>query len=171
MKDFNKEVVAKKQEDWDKDIPEVSLPRVLALNAKEWWIIIVGVVGAAMNGSIFPVFAVIFGEILTVFSLERDEVLSAIAPWVGLFAALGVVSGVGVFLKVSHTPRMPWKLIAVFYPRLFASPSLVRSSPFDCALASSSLSSARRLGGLMTRGTPLVLSPPGYHMTQDKSRG
>ena len=91
---------AKRQKEWDKDIPNVPLFRVIALNAKEWWLIVLGVVGAALNGSIFPLFAFLFGEILRVFSLPRDEVLSEIGLWVGLFLFLGVVSAVSVFLKV-----------------------------------------------------------------------
>ena len=38
----------------------------MALNAKEWWIILLGILGALINGSVFPLFAIIFGEILTV---------------------------------------------------------------------------------------------------------
>jgi hypothetical protein len=91
---------AKKQEEWDKDIPEVPLHRIIALNAKEWWLIVLGVVGAALNGSIFPCFAFLFGEILRVFSLPRNEVLSEVGLWAGLFTILGAVSGFGIFLKV-----------------------------------------------------------------------
>ena len=42
------------------------ISRIMALNAKEWWIILLGILGALINGSIFPIFAIIFGEILTV---------------------------------------------------------------------------------------------------------
>ena len=40
--------------------------RLIALNAKEWWLIILGLIGAAVNGSIFPLFAILFGNILGV---------------------------------------------------------------------------------------------------------
>ena len=59
-----------------------------------------GVVGAAVNGCIWPAFAFLFGEILEVFALPPDEVLDEIHVWAGLFIVLGVVSGTGVFLKV-----------------------------------------------------------------------
>lgn len=93
--------VLKKEEDWDKDLPQVSLFRVLALNAKEWWIIILGALGAFMNGSIFPLFAIIFGEIVRAFSLRGDMIISAVGMWAGIFLVLGTMSGVGVFLKVN----------------------------------------------------------------------
>lgn len=99
-KDQKKLPDSKKQEEWDKDIPEVGLFRVISLNAKEWWLIILGVIGAALNGSIFPLFALVFGEILRVFSLQGDELLAGIGMWAGMFVVLGIVSGVGVFLKV-----------------------------------------------------------------------
>ena len=40
--------------------------KLMALNSKEWYLIALGVVGAAVNGSIFPLFAIIFGELLNV---------------------------------------------------------------------------------------------------------
>ena len=78
----------------------MSLFRVIKLNAREWWIILLGILGAAVNGSIWPLFALLFGEILEVFSRPADEVLGAVHLWAGLFIVLGIVSGAGVFLKV-----------------------------------------------------------------------
>lgn len=173
--------LAKKEEEWDKDIPSVPLHRVLALNAKEWWIIILGVIGAAVNGCIFPVFAIIFGEIIFVFSLDRNEILSEIGPWAGLFVVLGAVSGCGIFLKVVHLNLfvhvLLWfadqMLAGAFYPlfRPFVSPYLVRISPLVSAPGFSRLSFVRRLDGMMTSVTLQVLSPLDWHMMQDKSRG
>lgn len=79
---------------------QVSLLRVIKLNAREWWIIIIGLLGAAVNGSIWPLFALLFGEILEVFARPADEILDGIHVWAGLFIVLGIVSGAGVFLKV-----------------------------------------------------------------------
>ena len=70
------------------------------MNSKEWWLIILGVLGAGFQGSIFPLFAVFFGEILAVFALPSDQVLDEIHVWAGLFLVLGVVSFVSVFFKV-----------------------------------------------------------------------
>ena len=78
----------------------MSLYRVIKLNAREWWIILLGILGSAVNGSIWPLFALLFGEILEVFSRPASEVLGAVHLWAGLFIVLGIVSGVGVFLKV-----------------------------------------------------------------------
>lgn len=54
------------QEEWDKDLQQVPLSRIMKLNAKEWWLIVLGVLGAGVQGSIFPVFAILFGEALKV---------------------------------------------------------------------------------------------------------
>ena len=85
----------------DEEIPVVPLHRVLRLNAKEWWIIILGLLGAAVGGSICPMFAIFFGEILAVFSLPADEILGEVPLWASLFIVLAVVSGLGIFAKVS----------------------------------------------------------------------
>ena len=95
---------AKKEEDEeaDKDIPEVSIFRVLRINAKEWWMILLGSIGSAINGSINPLFAVLFGQVFEVFfNPNTDEVLNSVHPWAGLFLVFGVVSGVAIFFKVN----------------------------------------------------------------------
>ena len=55
-----------KQAEWDKELADVPIKRVMALNAKEWYLILLGIIGSAINGSIFPLWAIIFGEVLTV---------------------------------------------------------------------------------------------------------
>ena len=99
--DFKRQSSKKKQEEWDKEIPEVPLHRVIRLNAKEWWIIILGLLGAAVGGSIWPIFSIFFGEILMIFALPADQILGEIPLWACLFIVLGLVSGLGIFAKVS----------------------------------------------------------------------
>ena len=41
-KQLSKNQLSKLQEEWDKEIPQVSLLRVVKLNAPEWWIILIG---------------------------------------------------------------------------------------------------------------------------------
>ena len=89
----------KDEEEADKDIPEVSFLNIIKLNAKEWWLILLGVIGSAINGSINPLFAVLFGEILEVF-VDPRTVLTQIHPWAGGFLVIGVVSGIAIFTKV-----------------------------------------------------------------------
>ena len=119
--EFSRQISEKKQKEWDKDIPEVPLLRVLKarvlvflsthtiivstispiqVNSKEWWVIIIGMLGAAVNGGIWPMFGLLFGEILEVFSRPADEVLDGIHLWGAMFIVLGIVSGLGIFLKV-----------------------------------------------------------------------
>ena len=86
-------------EEADKDVPKVSFFRIIKYNAKEWWLILLGTIGSAINGSINPLFAVLFGEILEVF-VNPDTVLERIHPWAGAFFAIGVVSGIAIFAKV-----------------------------------------------------------------------
>ncbi len=57
------------QAEWDKELASVPFAKLMALNSKEWYLIALGVVGAAVNGSIFPLFAIIFGELLRVMTI------------------------------------------------------------------------------------------------------
>ena len=115
-----KKEILKKEEEWDKEIPEVgvgvssmgstylfdislvqiSLGRVIAKNAPEWWIITFGLIAAGISGALFPAFAIFFGEILEVFVQPPGRVLDSIHLWAGLFVLLAVVSGLCNFLKV-----------------------------------------------------------------------
>ena len=78
----------------------MSLLRVLKANANEWWLIGLGLLGSLVLGSVFPAFAIFFGEILDVFTRPADQILDGLHPWAGLFLVLGTVSGIAVFLKV-----------------------------------------------------------------------
>ena len=96
------------EEEADEDIPEVSMLRVIRVNAKEWWMILLGSIGSAINGSINPLFAVLFGEIFRVFgNPNRGQVLNEIHPWAGLFLVFGVVSGLAIFFKVNFKMSEP----------------------------------------------------------------
>ena len=70
---------------------------------REWWLIILGTLGAMVNGSMFPLFALFFGEVLAVFSRPSDQVFGGIHIWAGLLVLLGVVSAVAQFAKVRQT--------------------------------------------------------------------
>ena len=81
------------------------------MNAREWWLIVLGVLGAVVNGSIFPLFAIFFGEILEVFGLPAEEVFGEIHLWAGLFILLGVVSGISQFSKVGQCCHIYFSLL------------------------------------------------------------
>ena len=83
------------------DSVQVSLKRILAKNAPEWWIIILGLIAAGISGTVFPSFAIIFGEVLDVLVLPPGQVLDGIHLWAGIFIVLAAVSGIFNFLKAS----------------------------------------------------------------------
>jgi hypothetical protein len=60
-----------------------------------------GVVGALVQGIVFPTFAFLFGQVLRVFTLPFNQVLGAIHMWAAMFLVLGFISGIATFAKVS----------------------------------------------------------------------
>ena len=70
------------------------------LNAREWWLVIPGMLGAGINGSIYPLFAILFGGVLGVFALPADQVFGEIHFWAGMYLMIGVLSGTATFFKV-----------------------------------------------------------------------
>ena len=78
-----------------------SLFHLVRLNSKMLPVLLLGCMGAAVNGFIFPTFSIIFGEVLQVFQRPVDEILSGIHPWAAAFLGIGFVSSIAIFVKVS----------------------------------------------------------------------
>ena len=75
--------------------------KILNLNRKEWWIIVLGVLAAIVSGAAFPLFAVLFGGVFDVLGNPNvTDVFTLIHPWAGGFIALGVGIGAAMFVKV-----------------------------------------------------------------------
>nr|XP_020462921.1 multidrug resistance protein 1-like [Monopterus albus]XP_020462922.1 multidrug resistance protein 1-like [Monopterus albus] len=97
----------KKQLKYDKDkgeedenVPVVSFFKVMRLNLPEWPYIVVGTICAIINGIMQPVFAIIFSKIITVFTVQDQEVVRQRATVFSLmFAAIGGVSFITMFLQ------------------------------------------------------------------------
>ena len=67
-----------------------------------------GTLAAMINGSVFPIYAILFGEVLRVFQGSRtDQILEDITVWAGVFLGLACGSAVAIFVKVSsYTGRL-----------------------------------------------------------------
>jgi len=64
---------------------------------------VVGCIGAAVNGGIQPCFAILFSEILGVFSLvDQEKQRNQIALFSGLFVAMGGAAFFGNIIQVSN---------------------------------------------------------------------
>lgn len=78
----------------------ISFYNLMKLNAPEWKLIIVGCIAACLHGATFPAWAVLFGEFYGVFSsLDNDYVQHQSNLYSYYFIAVGVVSGLGIFLQ------------------------------------------------------------------------
>lgn len=56
--------MSSKQKVWDEQLDEVPWQRILALTRREWYFLAGGVAAAAVQGAIFPLFAVFFAKVL-----------------------------------------------------------------------------------------------------------
>eukprot|EP00731_Ephydatia_muelleri_P002337 Em0001g2337a len=90
----------KLQEQWDKEIPEVPLTRIMLKNSPEWWMIALGLIGSMVSGAISPLFSIFFGKILDVFSNPPEKVFPMVHQWAGLFIALAFVTAISNLSKV-----------------------------------------------------------------------
>uniref|UniRef100_T1GYN9 ABC-type xenobiotic transporter n=1 Tax=Megaselia scalaris TaxID=36166 RepID=T1GYN9_MEGSC len=79
---------------------KISLYSLMKLNAPEWKLILVGCIAACLHGATFPIWAVLFGEFYGVFaSLDNDYVQQQSDKYSYYFVAVGIVSGLGIFMQ------------------------------------------------------------------------
>ncbi|XP_045431366.1 bile salt export pump isoform X4 [Pipistrellus kuhlii] len=84
----------------EEEIEPAPVRRILKLNAPEWPYMVVGSVGAAVNGAVTPLYAFLFSQILGTFSLpDKEEQRSQINGVCLLFVAMGCVSLLTQFLQ------------------------------------------------------------------------
>ncbi|XP_071479160.1 ATP-dependent translocase ABCB1-like [Diadema antillarum] len=89
------------KEEEEEEVPSVSYWEVLKLNAPEWHFILVGTFFSGVLGVTMPIFALLFSEIIEVFSLPADEIEEAAVFWSLMFLALGGVMFVGYSISIS----------------------------------------------------------------------
>lgn len=70
------------------------------MNSPESFLIALGLLGAAVQGVVYPMFAFFFGQVLRVLTLPFNQVVGAIHVWAGSFLVLGVVVGLATITKV-----------------------------------------------------------------------
>lgn len=94
-------VVKKTQADPEAKQPQNYILRVLNLNKPEWMLMLVGSIGAVVNGCVFPLFALVYAEMLDVFKRPDDELSKGAVFWALMFVALGVVSLLGNYVQIA----------------------------------------------------------------------
>ncbi|XP_041479457.1 ATP-dependent translocase ABCB1-like [Lytechinus variegatus] len=88
-------------EEEEEEIPKASYWEVLKLNAPEWYLIAIGCFFSAILGVTMPVFAILFSEIIKIFSLPSDEMTEQAVFWSCMFVALGGTMFVGYAVSIT----------------------------------------------------------------------
>ncbi|XP_059962381.1 bile salt export pump isoform X3 [Mesoplodon densirostris] len=84
----------------EEEIEPAPVRRILKVNAPEWPYMLVGAVGAAVNGTVTPFYSFLFSRILGTFSIpDKEEQRSQIHGACLLFVAIGCVSFCTQFLQ------------------------------------------------------------------------
>lgn len=106
--DFNSDLFEMEESDNNKkskgkakeDIKPAPVARILKYNRPEWPYMLLGSIGAAINGSLNPMYALLFSQILGTFSIpDPDDQRRQINGICILFVVIGVVSFFSQFLQ------------------------------------------------------------------------
>ncbi|KAK7086307.1 tRNA N6-adenosine threonylcarbamoyltransferase [Halocaridina rubra] len=82
------------------DFEPVSTWEILKMNSREWPLIVGGVLGAAIQGSTTPIYAVLFGEVFGTLSLTDDAEAREEANFYALmFLIVGIVAAISMFMQ------------------------------------------------------------------------
>ncbi|XP_039763141.1 multidrug resistance protein homolog 49-like [Pararge aegeria] len=88
------------KQDNDEEVKPVSDWQLLKLNAPEWPFIVIGSIAAFIQGSCFPMFALLFGYTSGIFILEnRSEIIYLADFYSGMFLVVAAVAGLSMFLQ------------------------------------------------------------------------
>ncbi|XP_004464362.4 ATP-binding cassette sub-family B member 5 [Dasypus novemcinctus] len=81
-------------------LPEVSLLKILKLNKPEWPSVVLGTLASVLNGTVHPVFSIIFAKIITMFENNDKAKLKHDAEiYSTIFVILGIVCFVSYFMQ------------------------------------------------------------------------
>ena len=86
--------------DWDKDVTAVSPFRLLRMNAKEWWLLLIGFVASIGVGSAFPLIALVFSQVLDAYAGIPSEVVENVSVYAGLLVVLAFAYAFSCFVQV-----------------------------------------------------------------------
>ncbi|XP_031521175.1 ATP-binding cassette sub-family B member 5 [Papio anubis] len=81
-------------------LPEVSVLKILKLNKSEWPFVVLGTLASVLNGTVHPVFSIIFAKIITMFGNKDKTTLKHDAEMYSMiFVILGVICFVSYFMQ------------------------------------------------------------------------
>ncbi|XP_051708757.2 ATP-binding cassette sub-family B member 5 [Oryctolagus cuniculus] len=81
-------------------LPEVSLLKIFKLNKSEWPFVVLGTLASVLNGTVHPIFSIIFAKIITMFEHDDKTALKHDAEiYSMIFVILGLVCFVSYFMQ------------------------------------------------------------------------
>ena len=79
---------------------DISFLQLLRLNQPEWLYITMGVLGSTLIGLTLPIYAVVYGQVLGVLSLDDEEkIIQQRDFYCVMFLIIGIAAGIGSFIQ------------------------------------------------------------------------
>jgi ATP-binding cassette subfamily B (MDR/TAP) protein 1 len=76
-------------EEKKEELPKIPMSRLVQANAQEWWAIVIGIIGGVIGGAVYPFYAVVFSEMITVLATKKGADMDTEGPfWAMLFLVI-----------------------------------------------------------------------------------
>ncbi|XP_041056608.1 bile salt export pump-like isoform X2 [Carcharodon carcharias] len=100
LDDKDKVMEKEGEEEEEENIEPAPVTRILKYNVAEWPYMLLGSLGAAVNGGVSPVYALLFSQILRIFSMQNEEEKrNQINSICLFFVIVGIISFLTQFLQ------------------------------------------------------------------------
>uniref|UniRef100_A0A9J2Q415 Uncharacterized protein n=1 Tax=Ascaris lumbricoides TaxID=6252 RepID=A0A9J2Q415_ASCLU len=159
QQDIKKETERLKKEMEEEGATESNLIEILQYARPEWIYIILALFACLIQGSVYPVFSLIFNEILAIFAKPRDQMLSNGHFYSLMFLVLGAVSAITLLIQAFFFGMSAERLTRRLRSRIFHNVLRMDIAYFDMPNHSSGKISTR-----LATDTPNVKSAIDYRL-------
>ncbi|CAD5208160.1 unnamed protein product [Bursaphelenchus xylophilus] len=85
----------------ERQLSPTPITKIMAMNREKWGWLALGLLGCCVSGLVMPFFALVYSQIIAVFSEPVDQLQKDALFWAAMFVVIGIVNGLGFFTSAN----------------------------------------------------------------------